>query len=170
MEMRKIISLLSYENKGTLKTKTRKKKFSLKAVQYPACCRWRCSHLALTRFVDGWQEKMALEILQRIHNTYKSTSLLPNTSKALQKSYLVFKLGRNFIFMHNIKLTVLTISSIIIHQNCASYTNGPSLITGLVYLFMHDMHASISNCSFNTMHQLFPFLSNYKPIHKFSEA
>lgn len=59
--------------KGTLKkTKTFEKKemeFSLKAVQYPACCRWGCSHLALSSFVDGWQEKMALEILQRIYNT-----------------------------------------------------------------------------------------------------
>lgn len=60
--------------KGTLKKpKCLKKKknmeFSLKAVQYPACCRWGCSHLALSSFVDGWQEKMALEILQRIHNT-----------------------------------------------------------------------------------------------------
>ena len=168
--MRKIISLLSYENKGTLKTKTRKKKFSLKAVQYPACCRWRCSHLALTRFVDGWQEKMALEILQRIHNTYKSTSLLPNTSKASKNLIWYSNWDENFIFMHNIEMTALTISSNHCSQNCASYTNGPSLITGLVYLFMHDMHASISNCSFNTMHQLFPFLSNYKPIHKFSEA
>lgn len=49
--------------------KKKEMEFSLKAVQYPACCRWGCSHLALSSFVDGWQEKMALEILQRIYNT-----------------------------------------------------------------------------------------------------
>lgn len=49
--------------------KKKEMEFSLKAVQYPACCRWGCSHLALSSFVDGWQEKMALEILQRIYST-----------------------------------------------------------------------------------------------------
>lgn len=77
--------------------KKKEMEFSLKAVQYPACCRWGCSHLALSSFVDGWQEKMALEILQRIYNTQNQPPSCQKTSHLYSNLVHTCRFFQNFM-------------------------------------------------------------------------